>query len=61
MEGPVLAVGTLGEAGHPPHLELRSRSHSHSRKVERRPLVPKNKAIWGGAVGLQEDHSSVGA
>ena len=44
----------------PPHLEQRSRSRSHTRKVERRPLVPRNKAAPEGVVGLQEEHSSVG-
>ena len=45
----------------PPHLEQRSRSRSHTRKVERRPLVALNKATWGRVVGLQEKHSSVSA
>ena len=58
---PCVSSGDTRRSRTPQHLELQSRSHSHRRKVERRPLVPKNKAIWGTVVGIQEEHSSVGA
>ena len=41
----------------PPRLERWSRSCSHMRTVQRRPLVPHNKATQCEAVRLQKEHS----
>lgn len=57
QERPCWGSGDTRRSRTPPHLEQRSRSRSHTRKVERRPLVALNKAIWGRVVGLQEEHS----
>ena len=58
---PCVSSGDTRRSRTPQHPERWSRSHSHTRNVERHPLGPQNKAIWGREVGLKEEHSSVGA
>ena len=48
---PCVSSGDTRRSRTPPHLELRSRSHSHRRKVERHTIGPQNRQYgaqrWG--------------